>query len=559
MRKAQLLKVARQLHISLAWTALVALVLFVLSAITHPLMVWTGPKSSSFFPPSIELDAVSSQQITNRLNTLSLSQIQVAKFVATQDGPLLQITQHKQGERDYYPLSASMSKMPNYDSKQAVWLAHYYAGNDAAVKSVTLIDAFSKDYPWVNRLLPVYKVVLDTPDNLTLYVHTETNALASISNDWKDGLKIVFQWLHTWSFLDSAPILRVIIVSILLLSLLTVSLGGGLMLTLIKRKKTTKQVESRKLNKNLNRNLHRKLAWIALVPFLGLVISGLYHLLQYEYGELPSGMRLNPAFALPNNLAVQPEQFQVIEGKALNSLSLIPHNNRLLLRASVANTATNSSNRNARFNGKASESQAIFIELNQAGHYPNERYQNEQYQTKLGNSAQNQSGQYKPQPSLLNDAVIAEQKAQQYLGLTSAQNLESKIVTRFGPNYDFRNKRLPVWQITANTPEQDQLFIDPKTGILVEHTKQAQQLERLSFSMLHKWNFLTPFTGRQVRDMLVVVFLLSLLGLGYFGITLKKKSRKKAKQTVFENVKENVQETVNERVDETVNKQQVGS
>ena len=241
---------------------------------------------------------------------------------------------------------------------------------------------------------------------------------------------------------------------------------------------------------------HRKLAWIALLPFLGLLISGLYHLLQSEYGELPSGMRLNDSLAINTQTIHKPAHIDELQNTPINSLSLIPHRQQLLLRASIAVTGNSPeknemAQRKARFQGQASESRSLLFSLTQQGQ------------------------------SIDSDRTLVTQKAMDYLNISDASELTLKLATHFGPDYDFRNKRLPVWLVTSTLG--DLLAIDPQTGIIVEHTQPAQRLERLSFSLLHKWNMLVPLLGREGRDVLVVVFLLVLLGLGYLGVNLRRR------------------------------------
>ncbi|WP_101757222.1 hypothetical protein [Oceanicoccus sp. KOV_DT_Chl] len=502
--KAQTIRISRNLHISLAWLAIVALSLFIISALTHPIMVWTGPQSSKHFPPST---TISNQNIATIVKlTQHLSQqssnkqpLGIGKIVPTELGPLLQITRNNLQPRDYYPIDATAEKITDFDYRQAVWLAQYYTGQTADITAVTFIDTFSMQYPSVNRLLPVYKVEYDTADHLTVFVHTETNALAAINNDWKNALQTTFQLLHTWSWLNDYPILRITIVATLLISLLTVSLGGSVMLLLIKRRQFKQRSQS----------IHRKLAWILALPFIGLIISALYHLLQSEYGEARIGMHLVDTMPPATLANINPAPQFDLDEVMLNSLTLIPHQGNLLLRASVANQQgsvtfaphqhhnndadTDNSIRNQRFAGKAVERNAIILDLTKGTH------------------------------TAINDEQLITEKAMSYIGVSNADDLELKLLTHFGPSYDFRNKRLPVWQITVNNANGDRFFIDPATGMLIEHMQNPQRYEQLSFSMMHKWNFLIPLIGREAKDGLVIAFLLSLAALAYLGIKLKTK------------------------------------
>ena len=99
-------------------------------------------------------------------------------------------------------------------------------------------------------------------------------------------------------------------------------------------------------------------------------------------------------------------------------------------------------------------------------------------------------------------------------------------ITRFGPDYDFRNKRLPVWKVSLADPAGTQLFVDPATGVLVDQSRAIDRAERWSFSILHKWNHLTGITGRAGRDALMVATLmLALFAAVLGGIMLIRRGR----------------------------------
>ena len=91
-----------------------------------------------------------------------------------------------------------------------------------------------------------------------------------------------------------------------------------------------------------------------------------------------------------------------------------------------------------------------------------------------------------------------------------------EVVTRFGPDYDFRNKRLPVWRIDYGAPVNATLFVDTATGVLADRTENWQKPERYIFSFIHKWNFLFPIgrVGLNVVGVFVVLLLGFMAGIG---------------------------------------------
>jgi len=496
--KVRLRKKSFKWHMLLAWVAAFALLGFVLSAITHPLLVWTGPQSTAFRAPQAVINA---QQVNNIQAILQQHQINkaiVAKLVPSKDRVLLQVTENVQQARRYFDLGTG-AELPNYDQEQAIWLARYYAfsGDESvAIRSVTFQTEFDDAYPWVNRLLPVYKVNFDNEQNLSAYIYTEINALGSLGNDYKTRLQSLFRNLHTWSWLDGFEYARVIIMVGLLLSLFAMAAAGLALVATLKRRE----------NMTIKSRWHRTLANIVCIPILAFCISGFWHLLHNttignntEYDTKVIGLQLGA----PINLT----DLQAIKGlpqASLNQLSVISHKDELYYRISLPiKQLTSGANmehahhemptRKARFDGQKGE---------RGGRY---------YSATNGERAQ------------LNDKDVALELALMHGDFEAEDVANINLVTHFGPNYDFRNKRLPVWQFDFNSENGDTIFVDPATGAIVDSMTNNDRYEGYSFSFLHKWNFLTPFIGRQWRDAIIVLILLLTITMTGLGITMRYK------------------------------------
>ncbi len=486
-------------HKFLAWSGAIILCIYLISAITHPLASWTGPKAAAFRPPTAAMDIKHLKAIPKIAASHDLSTAAVVKIIPSDGSPLLQVTEENLTRR-YFDLS-SYRELPDHDMKQARWLASYYSGDNAVeIKSISLQTEFDDNYPWVNRLLPVYKVEVDSEDNKVLYIYTELNALASISNDWKNLLQFIFKKLHTWDFLDSIDNIRVVLVALMMLTLFLFVLSGIGMIFTFKSRKIISP----------SRRWHRRIAYLIWIPLLGFSTSGFYHLLQSAYGENNSGIKtLKPLVLDKANFNSFDEPIaNTFLGKDIsvfNQISIISNNDEIFYRASVPHhrgkkhTAHNGDYHAKRYKGITTEKTSFYLSA------------------KDGLNVS------------LNDKTVSEDIAMNYLKQIPDNIISSKIVTRFGPDYDFRNKRLPVWRVSFNSNAQDIVFVDPVTGIIVDHTKKFSRYERYSFSFLHKWNLLTPFMGRKNRDILVVfVLLVSLTALILGVITLLKSSPRKS-------------------------------
>lgn len=518
MSKITIRKKSFQWHLLFAWVAAFALFAFCISGITHPLLSWTGPQSSAFMPPRSVMQAEHVNAVKGILEKHNIQQAIVIKLIPSAQGVVLQITEHNDKARRYFDLT-SFHELPDYDREQAEWLARYYAlgGNvDVPLKDITFQTQFDSSYTWVNRLLPVYKVTFDNDQGLSTYVYTEINALAGLSNNYKTILQTVFRNLHTWSWLNGVDSARVILMALLLLSIITMTLTGVALVLLLNARKSMP----------LKARIHRYLAYGLWLPLLMFSCSGFYHLLHYGFAETHRGLQLGLPISL--NQFSKAKALDELPSAALNQISVIEHKGELAYRLSIAppskrrvsskhkssskplgggehahhdnsdNDAVNESAngvRNARFDGQTTESGSLY------------------YSVTSGNKI------------ATSDLEVAVLIASQQLDIDPSKLVDSTLIKRFGLHYDFRNKRLPVWQLTFDSELGDMVFIDPATGVLVDRLADNDRYEGYSFSFLHKWNFLTPFIGRKARDIMMAITLLLIMIFVGLGVSMRMRHR----------------------------------
>lgn len=489
MTKNHLIRPTVRWHRLLGWTGGIALIVFGLSGLTHPLMTWFGPQQAVFFPPQAEFSSQNIAAIPAVLAANSVDQAQLVKVTPTAQGNLLQVTQDNGIKRRYFSLPSG-DELTEFDRNQGEWLARYYTGlTDTPIRSMVLQTTFDNAYPSVNRLLPVWRVAFDTSDNLTAFVHTELNALASLTNDTKTLQQALFQALHTWSWLDRLEPARVLVVLVLVASLALLCLTGMAMVLIM---------PNRKLKGT--RRWHRALAWGLWLPLLAFATSGLYHLLHNAGDSAPTGLIYGAPFILnSNNSGTTTGWLEELNGQPLSSITLVnAPGGQILYRLGIpAGKAHQSVEHHTRFNGTPTEKPARLIDAT--------------------------TGKLSP----LSDEDLARFAAAQHLGINPQQINNSAMVTGFGPEYDFRNKRLPVWRVDHG---EGTAFIDPANGVLVDQINRADRYEGLSFSHLHKWNFLTPFVGRQIRDGLVALVIVVALGFAVLGFMMLVRRRGAALQ-----------------------------
>ncbi len=461
------------LHRQLAWVAGFALICWSVSGILHPVMSWFGPQPVAMFPPSMTLAPNTLTDMATAVRGSGVDSARVVKLVPSDAGALLQVTKSDAAPRQYFSL-IDAAALPGQDEQQARWLAGHYSGRPVSdIESVRFVSAFSEEYPEVNRLLPVYRVQFAGDDQLTAFIYTETGALASLNNTSKARLQQVFQQLHTWAWLDALGLGRVLLIALFMVTLLLMAIGGLILLGLLPARSIGDK----------HRRWHRRLGYVLWLPLLAWSASGFYHLIQAQYVEPVSGVRLGTALDLvdlPAPTAALPQQ-------QLTAVSLVSDGaGNLLYRLALA-PEDESVSRQARFNGRAASAGAVYLDA-------------------TGN------------PVAHSDARQAANLLEGFFDDSPAG--EPSKVTRFGSEYDFRNKRLPVWQFELADRAATRVFVDPATGVLVDQSRRLDRAERWSFSLLHKWNFLTGLAGREGRDALMVLVLASLLCSAIFGLKM---------------------------------------
>lgn len=476
----RLRKYSYDYHKICAWIGGFALLTFAISAFMHVLMVWTGPKAVTFFPPKMQVNGQLIEKIPAILNKHHIHQWLLVKAVQGENGAVLQVTTDKTSPKRYFDFATGLP-IPDGDLKQAKFLATHYSGlPQDKITDITLQTEFDNAYPWVNRLLPVYKITYDDP-HITFYVHTETGANAGVTNAYKTFIQAIFKNFHTLSFLDDLPFGRIVIMLLLLGAILAMLKTGIVLIYAMKKRPIIEK----------KRRYHRLLANIIWLPLLFFTASGLWHLLQFEYGTNPRGMRLFD-IATKESHTEFPKS-DIYTDFMANSISLVKYQNQFYYRLAPAMQHKGKVTSKQRFDGIPTEKTPLYLDADTG------------------------------QKADITDQHITRFYAESFM---NAKVIDSKKITHFGMHYDFRNKRLPVYELKMDTPKGDILFIDPATGIMVDRLTDPARYEGYAFSFAHKWNMFVPLMGRDNRDILIAIMLFAFISMTILGIMMKLKKKR---------------------------------
>ncbi|HEX4879260.1 MAG TPA: hypothetical protein VFV39_05380, partial [Limnobacter sp.] len=486
---------AMRLHATLAYLAACALLIWGLSGLLHPWITTFGAQAATFMPPQRPVQMAATAPLDRMLANAGIATLQNMRVVVGEHQNLLQITEDTHKPRRYFNLNTG-EELPDHDAQQAAFLARHYLKLPSDTRSeVTRINAFTAEYPEVNRILPVYRVQFDRPDGLRAYIDTETSAITAVTDHTKQAAQQWFQWLHTWSWMPvQGESARVAAMATLVGALALLSLSGLVMLVLLRRRQSLTGA----------RSVHRKAAYVLFLPVAALSLSGLLHLFTHGWPTHTSPLRMQTAKPGPADLAALHTQWErITQGIDVQGLSLVylpasgPSPGQWLYRLATPMQpgqaiTTPSAMRNARFDGVAPTGPAVYLRAQDGQVWPNG---DREYALRLG---------------------------QHFTGLSDQTLQGTRLITRFGGDYDFRNKRLPVWQLDYGAPLHASVFVDTATGALVDTKPHSSRAETWTFSMLHKWNFLQPL-GRNTQNIaLVTAVLLAMILMAGIGLAMRK-------------------------------------
>jgi hypothetical protein len=399
--------------------------------------------------------------------------------------------------REYYAvLDGSM--LEDGDRRHAEWLARQYIGDTTApVVSARLQVRFDAEYGDVNRLLPAWRIAFDRPDGMTVYVDTGTDRLGTLVDGTKRWTSGLFTTLHRWDWLDGlSPGLRLTLLGTMLLAAMGATLGG-LWLFFVRRHAA---------RTGALRRVHRLAGMALSLVALAFFASGLYHLLHL-------GLRGDPAArfaAVPAR--IDPAQLRIdfadavrlagIERPARISLAEVDGQPFYRVQPPRPPRPQPAHGQDPAHGGKKGPAGAVAHE-GHAGH-------------------DGHAGPAAPKPpapavylSTRDGTVLADGEVRHAAWIASratslAATASGGTVTRFGDEYGFVFKRLPVQRVLLEGPGRATAFVDTVDGAVSAVIDDADRREGWLFANMHKHDWMVPLVGRTARDVITASLALAI-------------------------------------------------
>lgn len=335
------------------------------------------------------------------------------------------------------------------------------------VANVSRITTFDNEYKYVNRLLPVYKVAFRRADGIRVYVETTQDRFAFAMDNKRAVFDNIFQWLHTWSWLDALGNFKlVLIIAIALMAFCTAVLG--IYIFCITK---TKKANGHALVKA--RRNHRYTAIVGALFTLAWSFSGAYHAFAKFKKDDRDAFFISNQFA--PNVDLDFARLQAIINKPVSDISLVKMDAKTWWRI-VAMPANKPHAMQRPMKSMEVPVPAVtFVNTNDYS--------------------------ILPQGELRYAVWLADQFS--HNPDSSFQSV--KCVTKFNEEYNFTDKRLPVWKVSYNLHNNERFFVETSTGKLSVRVDDSELAEGYSFALLHKHHFM-DWAGKTARDWSTMVW-----------------------------------------------------
>jgi len=99
-------------------------------------------------------------------------------------------------------------------------------------------------------------------------------------------------------------------------------------------------------------------------------------------------------------------------------------------------------------------------------------------------------------------------------------------VTKFNDEYNFTDKRLPVWKVSYAANNNEQYYVETATGRLAVRVDNSDLTEGYSFALFHKHHFM-DWAGKEARDASTMVWAFMQIVMIVIGLTLWFKMRRR--------------------------------
>jgi hypothetical protein len=494
-------------HRTLSLIIAIPVLLWAVSGFMHPLMTNIRPKVFTQKLPPVAIDskhirvplsiALQKNHITDfhsvrliHIDTNFFYQVQqtvnkAPVYLSTYNGKLLPsgdwlyaqylARQFLDGPPSSSPVTAAITPVAvveeeGHDCCNAATACVLKNSTGSKIGNVSRLTSFNEEYKSINRLLPVYRISFNRPDGIRVYVETTQDRFAFAMDNKRAVYDTIFQWFHTWSWLDALGNAKlVIIIAISLLAFCT-SLLGIYIFCISKTKKPNKHTLLKA------RRNHRYTAITAAVFTLAWSFSGAWHALAKFEKDNRDDYFINNSFS--PDVDFNFTRLQQLVHQPISNINLVKMNNGLYWRITMLPATAHHSTSHKMDGMKNTEAVMPLVTLVNAAGYSILPKGEEKYAAYL-------AGIFSNHPT--NDIQ------------------QVTPVTKFNDEYNFTDKRLPVWKVSYALNNNERYYIETSSGKLSVRVDDTGLAEGYSFALFHKHHFM-DWAGKKARDASTMVW-----------------------------------------------------
>jgi len=465
-------------HRILGLIALVPVICWTISGMSHPFMSnWFRP----YIPVEVYKEPAQSQlkvklSIQQVLDTNHVVQLRNFRLVSFKDITYYQVL----GTDSVYNYYNATDGKPilNGDQQYAEWLARYFTRDSvSAIKAITLQKTFDGQYQPINHLLPVWKVSLNRPDGMDVYIETGQSRMGTFNNNTRKWMLCLFEQLHTWDFLAKAAgdtvrnVFLLCIVVVMFCSLVTGLTIYGLFWKKFKAAAKNRRTGN-KIDKRFLHRYHRQIGLYVSFVMLTFFTSAGFHL----FVKLRNNASEKPQFAqLFNRADIKLFNLQLpVPDSTIKKIGLAKIDNKAYYQVSTT------------------RKKILYFDAVDG--------------TELKDG----------------DQVFATYLSNYYRQAPVKGKVTVTQIRQFTNEYGFINKRLPVQQVSY--PGGENWYIETTTAKLATKVGGLDRTEGFSFIFLHKF-FYMSWAGKDVRDIVSITAALGVLVVSVLGFASFLKSK----------------------------------
>jgi hypothetical protein len=483
------------LHRRLSIVIAIPILLWASSGMMHPLMTNIKPAVATQVYTPVTVDP-SHIRISpdSALRRRHIDSIVAIRLVHIDTNWFYQVRPVGVGAIPVYLSCRNGNVLPMGDWLYAQWLARYFlegggshgasAGGDdccgaatecvlhpakgVAVGNVSLVKTWDKEYKYINRLLPVYRVDFERPDAIRIYVETTQDRFSFAMDKKRAVFDTFFRICHLWGWLDWMGRGRMVVeMCVAFTAFFTAVLGIYLFFAM----RRTPNGALRK-TKGLRR-VHRGVSIMAVLFTLLWSFSGGYH----AFTKLVTPADPVAAPVLFASAALTPDwaRLQEAVGKPMTNLAVAMIGEAGYWRVSIEGGGL------------------CYVAMRDYRVLPDG---DRKYAIALASRYTS--------PASEAGMMLAGMPGDR---ATTSPTNDATLLTAFTDEYNFSDKRLPVWRVATGGPGNQRLYVETCSGELAARVDAAVYAEGYSFSVFHKHHFM-DWGGKTVRDASTIIWAL---------------------------------------------------